>query len=203
MLRTNEGNEVGLTAYRDTDAAYVYAVDDGSVYWHDAGGAVRYDVAAGTSTRLGDAGPFTIGDVANEMIAYQPPIEGQDDDNSLFRVGRTLESGQVIPHRGNVTLSPDGKLIAFEDGDELFVNRTDTAADLTPKLDGYSFYVVYQWYDDDTAGVFGITHTGPNERSFDVDFLSCEIPSGKCAKELSTSIDPNRFAFPVGEYIGD
>lgn len=202
VLRTNEGNTLGMTAYRDTDAAYIYAVDDGSVYWRDATGAVKYDVAAGRSTFLGDAQPFTISDVANGLLAYQPPIAGQDADESQFHVGPSLDEGVEISHRGNAVLSPDGTYIAFEDADEMFVNRTDDATDVTPRVDGYDYHVVYQWYDDDTAGVFGIK-TGADSDTLDLQFMTCEIPAGTCTNDGGeVSIDVVDFAFPNGEYIG-
>lgn len=206
VLRTNQGNVPGMTAFRDTDnAAYVYAVDDGSLYWHSAEGAVRYDFATGESSALGDADPFTIADVADGLIAYTPSRKTTSGEQEGMVVGRSLTEGRRMPHSGNAYLSHDGTYVSFEDADEMFVTETATGDDATSRLPGYDYKVVYDWLSDNTAAVYAIRSVDGfwDDDAVPVDFFTCSIATGACEKQATETIDIAEFALPTGEYLGD
>lgn len=197
VLRTTYGTSEGMNAFPDDqDVAYIYAVDGSSVYWHGDQGAIRHDLDSNTAEVLGDVGAFAISDVANGLIAYQ------SDDDQGVRVGPSLEEGTDMGHQGTAYLSTYGSYVSFEDADEMFVIDTTTGADVTPTVKGYPFHVVSQWLDDDTAAVFGLRSTdedGPME----VDFLTCDIPTGECTVTGHDTVTFGEFQLPVGEHIGD
>lgn len=203
VLRTNIGLVPGMQAHRDAeDPAYIYAVDDGSIYWHSHEGVVRYDLASGEPTVLGQGSGFAVADVANGLIAHQTDGLGTPSgQEGRIVVGPSLTDGRPMPHSGNALLSPDGTYISFEDRDNMFVNRTATGADVTPRLPGYEYTVVFDWLDDDTAAVAGIRSLAGDQR-IPVDFLTCTISTGSCRQATDDTITLGEFAWPNGEHIG-
>ena len=206
VLRTDEGTRPpGMTAFRDTDAVYVYAVDDGTVFWRNARGLVATDVGSGSSEVLeADATAFDVSDVANGHFAHQVvEVEGE---SSPIRVSTDLDHpAPPLPtgYDGGY-LSPTGRFISVEEDDETAVYDTASRADVTPSTDGYAFVAAYAWLDDSTVTMIGIEKLGGGASP--VDLLQCTVPSGDCAvvERGVTTYDeagPIRLALPVGERL--
>lgn len=205
-LRTDEGTKPGMTAFRDTDSVYVYAVDDGKVYWRNARGLVATDVANSSSEVLEpDATPFDIADVANGHFAHQV-VEPEGADTRI-RVSTDLDDPAPPLTSGydNGFLSPSARYISVEDSDQTAVYDTTSRADVTPSTDGYAFVAAYGWLDDGTVTMIGIEKLGGGESP--IDLLRCTVPSGDCEvveRTITTYEEsgPIRLALPVGERLG-
>lgn len=207
VLRTGEDLSAGSDPYRDdVDPAFVHAVDRGSVYWLNAAGAVRTDVATGRTEVLDpDAGGFTLWDVAAGQIASNPATPVDDArSQDVTRVGPSLTEGTDLPWTGNVHLSPDARSVSFEDADALVVADVATGREVGPTNPGYDYWVVTQWVGSDTVAAFGIRDVaalddpeGPDTAP--LDFLVCEIPDGTCTVVAEDEVDLDSFALPVGE----
>ncbi len=195
VLRSADGTSDGMGSYRDgVQVAYVYAVDDGAVYWFNNDGVVRTDVATGSSTVLGQSDAFGVNDVANGRLVYTR--------NGTF-VGPTLTTGTRMPHQGNAYLSPEATYVSFEDADQMFVTRTADGSDATPVVTGYGYHAVYGWLDDDTVEVSGIKDVsdGWDKPPVPIDFLTCTVSTGDCTKVGSADVDLRSFALPTGEAL--
>lgn len=201
VLRESSGTGPGMAAYRDApEPVYVYAVDDGSVYWLNESGIVRTEVATATSTVLGQGNGFSIDDVATGVIASRP--DGTADRQETL-VGPSLTEGRTLPNAGHAQLSPDGRTISFEDADELVVRDVATGQDLSPVNPGYEYWVVTQWVDDHDVAVMGLRSlkdldnpSGPDTAP--LDFLHCDVADGSCRVVTSTVVDLDAFNLPVG-----
>ncbi len=204
VLTSTQGTSEGMSSLRDGKrAAYVYAVDDGSVYWHNDHGAVRTEVSTGQDTVLGDVNAFAVTDVANGLLAYTPPDRAVSTEEQGMLVGRTLTSGRRMPHQGNAYLSPDGTYLSFEDADEMFVTRTADGTDATPRVDGLDFHAVYAWIDDDTTAVLGIRRVADQWETKPVPlvFLTCTVSTGSCTEQAEVTARMGEFALPTGEVL--
>lgn len=203
-LRTEEGTKPGMTAFRDTDSVYVYAVDDGTVYWRNARGLVATDVASRTSTVLDkDANPFQIADVANGRFAHQV-LEPEGGDTRI-RVSTDLHHpAQPLPTGyDSGYLSPSARYVVTDEQDEMAVYDTATREDVTPNVPGYRFAAGYAWLDDQTLTVIGLEGAHGVQP---IDILQCAVPAGDCAvvaDDVTTydSSRPIRLALPVGERL--
>lgn len=191
----------------DADGAEVFAVDDGSVYWRaDADRMVRFDVVSGDTEVLYQQQPpadpadkqpvaYGIADVAAGQIAYLVDA----GKGTEAKVNPTIDLGDAtVARASNVVLSPDGRYLGAEEDDNIKVYDAVTGADVTPDLGRYPFAVAYGWVDEDTAMVFGIKDL--DTASYDVDLLSCDVPTGSCAVVSSTQLDggASSFVLPVG-----
>lgn len=195
VLRTSEGNDVGMGAFRDTDAAYVYAVDGEQVYVHSGRGAEVYDASTGDSRTLDEkAVPFTVSDVADGVIAR---LDNRDGEGTIT-IGRGWsDQGTTIPASGQGYLSPAGAYFSVEDADVMRVFDTSTGNEVDLPVPGYAFKVVYQWLDDDTAVLVALdSETGP------FDILTCDIPTGSCSVAVEDAATFPNFALPVGQSLG-
>jgi hypothetical protein len=205
VLRTAEGTEAGMTAFRDTGAVYVYAVDDGTVYWRNARGLVATDAASGSSEVLGPDASLDIQDVANGHFAHK--VVGPEGGDTRIRVSTDLdEPAPPLPSGyDNGFLSPSARYVSVEHSDETAVYDTATRADVTPGADGYAFVAAYAWLDDSTVTMIGIEKLADGESP--IDLLRCAVPSGDCqvvARAITTydRSGPIRLALPVGERLG-
>ncbi len=203
-LRTDEGTKSGMAAFRDTDSVYVYAVDDGTVYWRNSRGLVATDVASRTSTVLDkDANPFDIADVANGHFAHQV-LEPEGGD-SRIRVSTDLHHPAPPLPTGYDSgfLSPGARYVVTDEQDEMAVYDTATREDVTPNVPGYGFAAGYAWLDDQTLTVIGLERT---EGVHPIDILQCTVPRGDCvvvADDVATydSSQPVPLALPLGEHL--
>lgn len=203
VARTAEGTEPEMSAFRDTDAAYVYAVDDGTVYWRSADGLVALDVAEGTSeVLLADAVPSDVADVADGTFAHR--VQRPDGEDEVLRVSTDLtDPARPLPSGWKGHLSPGARYISVEVGDEIAVYDTSTHEEVTPDTDGYEFVAIYSWLDDGTVAMIGIERLGGAQP---IDILTCEVPAGACtvaADDVATYSEdgPVPLALPVGERL--
>lgn len=203
------GDDAAGPAVEETDlAAEVFAVDDGSVYWRvDGDRIVRYHVSSGEAVVVheqqppadpSDKGPsvYELADVAAGLLAYLV-----DSTRGVqAKVAGTIDLDEpTVARASNVLLSPDGRYLAAEEDDNIRLYDVATREDVTPDLAHYPYAVAYGWVDEDTAMAFGIPAlSGPG---YDVDLLSCVIPSGTCevVGETSVTDDENRFVIPTGD----
>jgi len=201
-LRTSEGFRAGMGWLRDDDPAFVYALDDGVAYVRDGEGAARVDIETGERTLLHrGAGPWDLADVANGLIAHEPPSGAPDTSAEAGEVPFTMllgtdysADGTPIPASTN-SLSPDAgyAVTDFNDSERIFDVATGT--DVTPKLPDYGFIAVAAWTSDDTAALVALDR----ER---VDLLECDIPAGTCAVVAADIGPPERLQLPTGEHLG-
>lgn len=204
VLRTDEGTKAGMTSYRDTDAVYVYALDDGTVYWRNARGLVATDVASKGSTVLAqEASPFAIADVANGYFAHQ--VLGPDDGSTRLRVSKDLAHPTPPMPTGYDSgfLSPGARYVIADEQDQMAVYDVATRGDVTPKVAGYHFVSGYAWLDEHTFTAIGLARV---RGVYPVDILSCTVPEGSCrvaAKDVATydPASPTDLALPIGESI--
>ncbi|HWI44355.1 MAG TPA: hypothetical protein VNS81_12110 [Nocardioides sp.] len=86
---------------------------------------------------------------------------------------------------GRAVFSPDGRWVGV-DADDIEVWDVATATKIAFDVDGRDFAAVYEWLDADTVAAIAVrdvadsgdTGTSPYE------LLTCEVPSGACAKVL-------------------
>jgi hypothetical protein len=205
VARTDEGTRPDMQSYRDTDSVYVYAVDDGTVYWRNADGVVALDVASGTTELLlAGAGAFDISDVADGHFAHvSREWEGED---TPLRVSTDLEHpSRPLPSGWEGYLSPGARYVSTDQADELTVFDVATREDVTPDTSGYQFVAAYAWLDDNTVTLIGIERLGTGSQPIDV--LTCDVPEGTCAiaaEGVATYSEdgPPPLALPVGERLG-
>lgn len=205
VARTDEGTGPAMQAFRDTDAAYVYAVDDGTVYWRNADGVMALDVARKTSELLLDgAGAFDISDVANGHFAHvSRQVDGED---TPIRVSTDLaHPSRPLPSGWEGYLSPGARYISTDQADELAVFDVATREDVTPDTLGYEFVAAYAWLDDSTVTLIGIRSLGGGEQP--IDILDCDVPQGHCEVAVDGAATyseegPPPIALPVGERLG-
>ena len=202
VVETSEGNRPGMTSFRDTDAAYIYAVDDGNVYWRSGDGAVRYDVGTGASEVLDpNANPFDIEDVANDQIAHN--VETNDPaaySNILLAVSRDLSTpAEPLPKATHGVLSPSATYVATDASDEMAVYDVATRQDVSPSTDGYAFVAAYGWLDDSTVMMVGLE---TSDQSQPIDLLRCTVPAGKCTVAVDDAATSEDLVIPVGERLG-
>lgn len=194
--------------YENDGGAFVYAVDDGSVYWRSGERIVRYVVASGDTqqvTRWVPApdqsfpdGTVDLVDVAAGRLAYR--VDHQDGRGGFYVGDQVGEQTTRLASGRNGYLSPDGRYVGVEDDDVMAVYDTGTGAPVTlAGLDGYPFTVVTGWVDADTAMVFAIKDLDADPYVFDM--LECDVPSGACGivtgGEVAT--DAESFVVPVGD----
>lgn len=205
VARTDEGTGPAMQAYRDTDAAYVYAVDDGTVYWRNADGVMALDVASGTSELLlAGAGAFEISDVANGHFAHV--LREVDGEDTPIRVSTDLaHPSRPLPSGWEGYLSPGARYISTDQADELTVFDVATREDVTPDTSGYEFVAAYAWLDDSTVTLIGIRSLGGGEQP--IDILRCDVPQGLCEVAVEGAATYSEdgtppIALPVGERLG-
>jgi hypothetical protein len=206
VARTDEGTRPEMQSFRDTDAAYVYAVDDGTVYWRNAEGVTALDVVTGRSELLlSGAGTFDIADVANGLFAHQMFEEENEGSTGLYVSTHLARPGQALPTGWSGYLSPDARYVAVDQADDAAVYDTATHADVTPDAAGYEFAAVYAWLDDTTLTMMAIEELGGAQP---IDILECTVPKGTCtvaADDVSVyrESEPPSLALPVGQRLDD
>ena len=194
--------------YENEGGAFVYAVDDGSVYWRAGDGIVRYVVATGDTHVVTQwvegtdptAGPQVVDvvDVAAGCLAYR--VDHQDGQGGFYVGDQVGEQATRLASGRNGYLSPDGRYVGVEDDDVMAVYDTGTGAPVTlAGLDGYPFTVVSGWVDADTAMVFAIKDLDADPYVFDM--LECDVPSGACGVVTGGEVatDAESFVMPVGD----
>lgn len=194
------------TTAPDGEGPQVLALDDGWTYIRTADGIARWGGEDGTVEPVWKAPAVTdradkparvidIVDAAAGQLAFVEDHEG----GTTMRVGERLDdTARAMPTGWHGVLSPDGRYLGVEEGDELAVYDTATAEDVSPDLSGYPFKVVYGWVDDDTAMAFALhSLEGP---AMTADFLTCEIPAGSCEVVVAdVEVDQDSLTLPVGE----
>jgi hypothetical protein len=194
-------------AQEETDlGAEVFAVDDGQVYWRvDGDRLVRYDVASGETTPVHEQQPpadpahkepavYDLADVAAGQLAYLVDA----GRGAEAKVGPTVDvDAATVSPASNVLLSPDGRYLGAEEEDDIRVYDVASGADVTPDLGRYPFAVAYGWVDLDTAMVLGIENL--QGETFDVDLLSCDVPTGACTVAGETEVGEHGLVLPVGD----
>lgn len=208
-----DGNVARAAVGPDDGGAFVYAVDDGSVYWRTAEGLVRYDVSSGESVLVSKAAdlsdltnraglPRMLDDVANGRIAYQV----SSTDGHRMMVGRSIgqDAKEMGPGaQGNLSqgnLSPDGRYLAVLDNSRLRVFDTATGVDTMARTEAdHGLRFVFGWVDDHTAMVIAFKH--PAAKPQIADFLLCDVPDGGCSRVLRADVtnQVHGFALPNGD----
>lgn len=175
VLRTSEGTTRNMTALRDSHAAFVYAVDDGLVYWRTAEGMVKVEAETGASELvLPGATAFSVLDVASGHFAHM--VDGSD----RLRVSADLtQPGPRMPWGWDGDLSPDGRFVAADQGDRAAIFDALTGEDVTPRAQGYVFRSFYAWLDNSRVSLLAVARTGAE--SVTVDILECSVSVGSCA----------------------
>ena len=176
-------------AMSETDlAAEVFAVDDGAVYWRvDGDRLVRYEVASQETTVVHDQDPpadpahkgpavYELADAAAGRLAFLVDA-GRGTE---AKVARTVDlDAATVARASQVLLSPDASFLAADEDDRVTVYDVASRTEVTPDLARYAYAVVHGWVDADTAMAYALEDLqGPG---YDVDLLSCELPSGSCA----------------------
>ncbi len=186
----------------------VLALDDGRVYWERAEGVAVYDVATAEETLLAersaptdpatkdDGGLPTVVDVAASQLAFT--VDTGEAGGEGMHVGASLSDGRPMPSGWHGVLSPGASYLAVEQADVMAVYDARTAEDVTPRLRGYEFAVVYGWSGDSTALLLGIEDVDGGGSGYESDFLSCEVPTGQCEVVTSTRLTPST-VLPVGQ----
>jgi hypothetical protein len=202
VLRSSDVTTPGMVAFRDGDAALVYAVDDGTVYWRTAEGMVAVDVETGTSELvLPDAGGFDVLDVAAGEVAHMT-----DDGSERLHVSADpTEPGPRMPWGWDGDLSPDARLVAVDQADKAAIFDTSTGQNVTPRASGYAFRSFYAWLDESRVAMLAIEDAEAGRGM--VDLLECSVVDGTCTLaqddvvELSDDDAGVDLALPVGERI--
>ncbi len=203
---TADGSEVRLRASAPAgEGPEVLAVDDGWTYIRTADGIARWGGEDGTVEPVWEAPavidpsdkPTRVIDIVDAAAGQLAFVE-EDENGSTMRVGEALdETARTMPTGWHGVLSPDGRHLGVEEGDELAVYDTTTAEDVTPDLSGYPFKVVYGWVNDDTAMAFALQSL--DEAAMTADFLTCDIPTGTCEVVVADVEVHDRLTLPVGE----
>ena len=191
------------------DAAFVYAVDDGSVYWRTPPGVTRYDVATGTTellstVRQGNADevahPEGIDDVAGGLIAY--PV-GSDIDGNRVMVGTSIgDAASKLADGFLADLSPDAGHAAVLISDQLHL-YTRAGEEVQVGLNEGDYHVQFAWLDDDTIELLEVPGN-TKEPSPLATLLECDLGRGSCRDVRSfdfSGASPESFVPPTGEPV--
>lgn len=190
------------------DAAFVYAVDDGSVYWRTPPGITRYDVATGTTELLStvrDGGqdqvahPDGIDDVADGLVAY--PV-GSDIDGNRVMIGTSIGDAATKLADGFLAdLSPDASYAAVFISDQMHLYRVG-GDELRVGLSEASYYSQVAWVDDDTLMAFEVPWD--DGKQLQPRLLECNVVAKSC-RALPDAPLPGRdvesLVAPTGEPV--
>ena len=200
VLRTDEGTTSDMTVFRDAKAAFVYALDDGVVYWHTAEGLVAVDVDTRESDLLLEGGGFDVLDVADGRFAHMT------GDSERMHVSDDLSHpGPRMPAGWDGDLSPDARYVASNEGWQTAVFDTRTGREVTPEAHGYDVGYTYAWLDDTRVAMFGGRPTGQDSGT--VDILECSVPDGTCevvaegVDEVTSAEEGVDLVLPTGERL--
>lgn len=201
VFRTSDGTTPDMTALRDAKAAFVYAVDDGIVYWRTAEGMVAVDVETRKSELvLPGARGFDVLDVASGHFAHMV------DGSERLRVSTDLtDPGPRMPWGWDGDLSPGARFVAVDQGDKAAVFDARTGADVTGDTGDYAFWTFYSWLDGSRVAMLGITETG--SRTGAVDILECTVAESTCevvaddVTEVSEAGLDAAIVLPIGDRL--
>lgn len=199
VLRTSDGTTPDMTAFRDSHAAFVYAVDDGTVYWRTGEGMVAVDAATGESELvLPGATGFSVLDVAAGQFAYMT------GEGERMHVGADpTKPGVRMPWGWDGDLSPDARFVASDQSDKAAVFDGRTGEDVTPRAPGYEFRSFYSWLDESRVAMIAIEDAGGGQGL--VDLLECSVVDGTCTVaqddvvEFVDDAESVDLTLPVGE----
>jgi hypothetical protein len=204
VVRTSDGFRAGMGTWRDDgNPAYVFAVDDGSVYVRDVEGLARIDIATGARTLLADGvSGFDVADVASGLIAHQPlgkrDPDGHtrtDDPPMTMLLGSDYSpDGTPIPQDSN-DLSPGARYVVTDYNDSEQIFEVASGTEVTPQVPAYPFIAVSAWSGDGTAFVIGL------DREERADLLDCTITSGTCTVVAEDIGAVGAFQLPIGEHL--
>ena len=206
VVRTHAGTRPGMKSYADDPgAAYVLAVDDGTVYWRSDDGLVATVVASGSTTVLQPGTkPFDVADVAGGLFAHRA-VDANGSDQTLRLSSDLADPGPALPSGRTGFFSPAAEYFTAEEGDEVTVYDTADRSVATPTSAGYEFVSAYAWLDEHTLSMIGIRQLGNGPQP--IDILRCTVPKGACelvAADVTTYDEsaPVDLALPFGRKIG-
>lgn len=193
VMDARTGTTRGYPAPTGTGPEDFTALDAGTGYWRDAGGASLVDLASGEAERVtGIARDADLGDLEEGRLAT-PDGQGVTVRTTGGAVLRELP--EVYSDYGS--LSQDGRYYT-SDADQPEVYDVETGEKVTFDLAGREFATGYEWLGPRTLAVLAAARAEDSSRA---ELLVCEVPAGSClpVAELGTFDEMvGRLLLPVG-----